>query len=59
MSDDVNVRIINKIKGSHFDKKIKEFLLWAIREEFNREGKRWQYKEEYNHKIVKLSKEEE
>jgi hypothetical protein len=58
MSEDVNARIIKRIQKSPFDRKIKEFLLWAIREDFAQEGKRWQYKEEYDRKLSKLAKEE-
>lgn len=57
MSEDFNQRIIKKIMSSSFDKKIKEFLLWAIREDFEQEGRRWQYKEEYDRQLSKLSKE--
>lgn len=58
MSEDVNAKIIKRIQASPFDKRIKEFLQWAIREEFAQEGKKWQYKESYDRQLSKLASEE-
>jgi metal-dependent HD superfamily phosphatase/phosphodiesterase len=51
MSEDVNDRIIKKIYDGPYKKNVKEFLLWAIREELHKQGTKWIYKDEYNLKI--------
>ncbi len=58
MNEDVNVRIIKKLKDGQYKENVKEFLLWAIREEFQRQGSRWIFKDEYNSQISTLLKKE-
>lgn len=57
MAEDVNVRIMKKIKESDYDENVKEFLVKAIREEFQRyELHHWSYKETYDFMISNYSK---
>jgi hypothetical protein len=58
MNEDVNVKIIKNIKDGSYEENIKEFLLWAIREEFQRQSGKWAYKDEYDYYIKKFSKKE-
>lgn len=58
MNEDVNVRIIKKLQDGRYKENVKEFLLWAIREEFQRQGSRWIFKDEYNSQIITLLKKE-
>jgi hypothetical protein len=52
--DDVNVRIIKRIREGPYKENVKKFLVWAIREEFHSQGK-WKYKEAYDREIMRLS----
>lgn len=57
MKDDINVRIIKKLKNSDFDDNICEFLIEAIREEFARsELHHWSYVDVYDRLIRNYSK---
>ena len=58
MSEDVTFRIIKKIKDGSQKENVKDFLVWAIREEFQRQGGRWMFRDDYNYQINSLSKKE-
>ena len=56
MKEDVNVRIIRKIKESDYDEKLKQFLINMIKEEFqNEELYNWDYARIYEQNIKKYS----
>jgi hypothetical protein len=56
MSEMVNPRLISKITRSKFDKKVKEFLIEAIREEFKYiEQVRWNNSEFYRSLLEKYT----
>jgi len=56
MAEMVNPRLINKISKSKFDKNVKEFLVEAIREEFQYiEQIRWNNSEFYRSLLEKYS----
>ena len=55
--EDLNPRIVKKIRESKYGKEIKEFLISAIREELDHSEKgRWHYTEVYDKLIKKHSK---
>ncbi len=57
MAELVNPKILEKISKSKYDKKIKNFLIEAIREEFsNSEKARWNYTDFYKNLTIKHSK---
>lgn len=52
MAEDVNVKIIKKIRNSKYRENVKKFLLELIREEFaNEELDRWNYSDCYDKNI--------
>ena len=58
MGDNVNVRIIKKIQSSSYEKNVKDFLIWAIREEVANKGNQWIYKDEYEKTLSRLAEKE-
>lgn len=56
MDEDINYRIIKKLRGGDYPSHVREFLVDAIREEFQRSGQyRWHFKEAYNALIQKYA----
>ena len=56
MKEDVNFRIIKKLKESKYDKNISEFLIEAIREEFAKSDlHHWAYADVYDRLIKNYS----
>lgn len=59
MKEDINLRIIKKLKGSKYEKNISEFLINALREEFAKSDfHRWSYAEVYDQLIKKYARSE-
>ena len=60
MKEDINFRIIKKLKEKKHRKNVNGFLVDAIREEFERrEQKRWKFKETYDHLIRQYADKED
>ncbi len=58
MKEDVNVRIIKKLRESKCDKTLTDFIIELVREEFeHKDQARWNFSEVYDNKIKKFSKE--
>lgn len=56
MKEDVNFRLIKKLKGSKYEENIREFLINAIREEFAKsELHHWSYADVYDQLIKKYA----
>ncbi|MBA7624665.1 hypothetical protein ES703_32076 [subsurface metagenome] len=56
MKEDINFRLIKKLKNSKYEENIREFLINAIREEFARsELHHWSYAEVYDQSIKKYA----
>lgn len=57
MKEDINFRIIKRLKESNYAKNISDFLIEAIREEFIRSNQHhWSYSEVYDQLIKKYSR---
>ncbi|ODS30942.1 MAG: hypothetical protein SCARUB_03948 [Candidatus Scalindua rubra] len=58
MKEDVNVKIIKKLRNNKCHKNLKQFIIDMIREEFaHKDQSRWNYSEIYDRKIKMYSKE--
>ncbi len=56
MKEDINVRIIKKLKSSKYEKNVSEFLVNVFREEFAKSDfHHWSYAEVYDRLIKKYA----